>query len=95
MFSILDFVLVLFVIATVDASVPAGGGFDENYVVTWGNVLKLNQGEVQLSMDKSAGLLNDFFSFFNSAVVKGCGCICIDFGRYSIYGTMSSISIQT
>uniref|UniRef100_A0A0D3BAW2 Xyloglucan endotransglucosylase/hydrolase n=2 Tax=Brassica oleracea var. oleracea TaxID=109376 RepID=A0A0D3BAW2_BRAOL len=55
MFSILDFVLVLFVIATVDASVPAGGGFDENYVVTWGNVLKLNQGEVQLSMDKSAG----------------------------------------
>ncbi|XP_018490351.1 xyloglucan endotransglucosylase/hydrolase protein 2-like [Raphanus sativus] len=56
MFSILDFVLVLFLIATVDAMVPGGGGFDENYNVTWGNVLKLNQGkEVQLFMDKTEG----------------------------------------
>ena len=58
-------VLVLFLIGTVGAGVPAGGRpFDDNYVVTWGNVLKLNQGrEVQLSMDKSAGLLIDFFFF--------------------------------
>ncbi|KAH0891237.1 hypothetical protein HID58_053666 [Brassica napus] len=49
--------LVLFLIGTVDAGVPAGGRpFDDNYVVTWGNVLKLDQGrEVQLSMDKTSG----------------------------------------
>ncbi|KAF3506603.1 hypothetical protein F2Q69_00003311 [Brassica cretica] len=57
MFTVLDFVLVLFLIGTVDAGVPAGGRpFDDNYVVTWGNVLKLDQGrQVQLSMDKTSG----------------------------------------
>ncbi|KAG2315575.1 hypothetical protein Bca52824_018697 [Brassica carinata] len=55
-FSIFSSVLVLFLIATVDARVPGSQGFDENYVVTWGNVLKLNQGrEVQLTMDQTAG----------------------------------------
>lgn len=57
--SVLDFVLVLFLISTVDARAPGGRTFDDNYYVTWGNVLKLNQGtEVQLSMDQTAGSLN-------------------------------------
>ena len=65
MFSVLDFVLVLFLIGTVDAGVPAGGRpFDDNYVVTWGNVLKLDQGrQVQLSMDKTSGSLILLFPF--------------------------------
>ncbi|CAH2061552.1 unnamed protein product [Thlaspi arvense] len=53
---ILYFVSIMFLIVMADARARGGRAFDENYVVTWGNVLKLNQGkEVQLSMDKAAG----------------------------------------
>ncbi|CAA7054751.1 unnamed protein product, partial [Microthlaspi erraticum] len=57
MLSIIDFVSVLFLIVAAHAAKPRGGsGFDENNVVTWGNVLKLKQGrEVQLTMDRAQG----------------------------------------
>ncbi|VYS62487.1 unnamed protein product [Arabidopsis thaliana] len=63
--SIFGFVSVLYLIIRVDARAyevkgidQSKVGFDDNYVVTWGqnNVLKLNQGkEVQLSLDHSSG----------------------------------------
>ncbi|KAL1200400.1 putative xyloglucan endotransglucosylase/hydrolase protein 1 [Cardamine amara subsp. amara] len=63
--SIFGFVSVLFLIIRFDTSINGVRGinqnivgFDENYVVTWGqnNFLKLNQGkEVQLSMDHVSG----------------------------------------
>ncbi|XP_010440650.1 PREDICTED: xyloglucan endotransglucosylase/hydrolase protein 2 [Camelina sativa] len=60
MFSIFEFVSVLFLMFTANARARGRGGidFDKNYVVTWGqnHVLKLNQGkEVELSMDQSSG----------------------------------------
>lgn len=69
MFSIINFVSVLlFLIVAAHAAKPSGGsGFDENYVVTWGNVLKLNQGkEVQLTMDKAQGSLISTFCYATS-----------------------------
>lgn len=60
--SLFHFVLVLFLIVMAEAMGRGGRGFDENYVATWGQVLKLNQGkEVQLSMDQSSGSLISFF----------------------------------
>lgn len=66
MFSIFEFVSLLFLMFTANARARGRGGvdFDKNYVVTWGqdHVLKLNQGkEVQLSMDHSSGSLFSFY----------------------------------
>ncbi|ESQ56427.1 hypothetical protein EUTSA_v10026812mg [Eutrema salsugineum] len=55
-FSVLYYVSILSVIVIVDARGRGGRVFDKNYVVTWGNILKFNQGrEVQLLMDKASG----------------------------------------
>jgi len=85
--SIFGFVSVLYLIIRVDArAYEVNGidqskvGFDDNYVVTWGqnNVLKLNQGkEVQLSLDHSSGPLNFSFNKFKSFELKTI--LCIDF----------------
>ncbi|EOA18386.1 hypothetical protein CARUB_v10006916mg [Capsella rubella] len=60
MFSIFEFVLVLFLMFTANARARGRGGidFDKNYVVTYGQdrILKLKQGKkVQLSMDQASG----------------------------------------
>ncbi|EOA18403.1 hypothetical protein CARUB_v10006944mg [Capsella rubella] len=74
--SILTLIYILHLIIRVDAMAHGvreinqnDVGFDENYVVTWGqnNVLKLNQGkEVQLSMDQSSGSGFESKSHYNS-----------------------------
>ncbi|CAN8232374.1 unnamed protein product [Cochlearia groenlandica] len=54
--SIFDLVSVFVLIVTSNVNARGDSGFDKNYIVTWGQVSKLNQGkEVQLSMDKYAG----------------------------------------